>query len=99
MKLRKKEKKMDKTIGGYTKTSYSTTPTFAWVNWVDTLIKAGMLTHEDIPVFSFAPLDEIRKDLMEAGYPAKEIDSTIAGLSELPEYASSNRDQTSKNQN
>ena len=43
----------------------------------------------DLPIFSFAPLNDIRKDLEKIGYSTEEIDSTIEGLSELPEYENS----------
>lgn len=43
--------------------------------------------HDNIPVFSFAPLNQIEKDLKSLGWSDEEIVSTIRGLSELPEYA------------
>jgi len=80
----------------YTDIPYKTKPTFGEVGWVETLIKWGMLTHKDIPEFSFALLGQIRKDLKEAGRSQEEIESTIAGLSELPEYETSNRNAQSR---
>lgn len=56
-------------------------------------------THDKIPVFSFAPLDEIRKDFLKAGFPKEEIKSMIVGLSQLPEYANSKRSKKSKRKN
>ena|SRR3989338_10120897 len=49
-----------------------------------------VITHDDILPFSFAPLDQIRNDLAEAGYTAKEVDREIEALSELPQYAKKN---------
>lgn len=85
---------MPSTSTPYTQMRYTTKPTFTGVNWAEMMIEAGMLTHEDIPIFLFPPLEEIRKDLTEAGRSAEEIENTIAGLSELPEYANSHRNQT-----
>ena len=52
--------------------------------------------HEDIPVFGFKPLNEIRQQLIQAGHTTEHVNSIINGLSELPEYASkSNTDETS----
>ncbi|OGE25669.1 hypothetical protein A3C26_01755 [Candidatus Daviesbacteria bacterium RIFCSPHIGHO2_02_FULL_39_12] len=59
-------------------------------------LKRKTITHSDIPVFSFAPLSKIRKDLEKLDYSAEEIDSTIEGLSELPEYEDSKREQKSE---
>lgn len=78
----------------YSHLPYTSKPTFGGVDWAEMMIEAGTLTHEEIPTFSFAPLDQIRRDLMEAGHSTEEVDSTIAGLSELPEYANSQRNQT-----
>ena len=60
--------------------------------WLD----FGKLTHNDIPVFSFAPLVEIKKDLLASGYSKKDVKSMIIGLSELPEYANSKYNKTRK---
>lgn len=49
------------------------------------------VTHEDIPEFLFAPLDEVKKDLLDSGRSPEEVESVIAGLSQLPEYATSKR--------
>lgn len=76
--------------------TYKTRPTYSGVNWAELKIEAGNLTHDDIPVFSFAPLDHIREDLAQAGYTQEEVESTIAGLSELPEYADSKRNKKSR---
>lgn len=84
------------TIGTYGQTEYSANTTSGGVAWAELIIKSGMLRHDDIPVFSFAPLEEIRRDLLGAGHSIEEVDSTIAGLSELPEYANSNRNTSSK---
>lgn len=65
--------------------------------WIDQTIHKSNLTHENIPVFSFAPLDVIKKDYLEQGYSSEEVESMIAGLSELPEYAKSKRNKQSKN--
>lgn len=76
--------------------SYETRPTFRGVNWdeiIEDSTEAGTLTHEDIPTFSFASLDQIERDLEEQGYSEEEIESTIVGLSELPEYADSKRNK------
>ncbi len=54
------------------------------------------ITHEDIAITSFAPLDEIRKDFLSSGYSEDVVDSLIVGLSELPEYEESNNYQTGK---
>lgn len=77
------------TNSAYKYKPYDNKPTVGGVNWAEMKIEAGELTHEDIPMFSFASLDQIRKDLEETGYPQEEIDSTIVGLSELPEYENS----------
>ncbi len=85
---------MDKTSTPYTQ--YTSHHTFGGVDWAELLIESGMLRHEDIPVFSFAPLEQIRQDLLDAGYSHEEVDSTIAGLKQLPEYENSQRDTTSR---
>lgn len=61
------------------------------LRWLD----FGKIYHEDIPVFSFSPLDEIRKSLLESGHSKDEVDSVILGLSQLPEYDTSKRDKKS----
>lgn len=81
----------NQTIGDYTNIPYATTTTSTWVNWIETLIETKSVTHKDIPVFKFRPLEEIRSMLQKAGYGKKEVEGTISGLSELPEYASQNR--------
>lgn len=87
---------MTPTLSSWTDLPYETEPTLGGVDWAEMMIEAGTLTHDDIPIFSFAPLDQIRRDLVEAGHSEEEVESTIAGLSELPEYASSQRNQTSR---
>lgn len=87
---------MDNTSTPYTSLPYRTPPTFGGVSWAELLLEAGLLKHEDIPTFSFAPLDQIRKDLLGAGHSVEEVESTIAGLSELPEYAKGKRNQKRK---
>ena len=94
MKQKRKAKSMEPSYTPYIQLPYTYTPTFGGVGWAEMMIEAGTLTHDEIPTFSFAPLDEIRKDLAEAGHSEEEIESTIVGLSELPEYASSQREQT-----
>lgn len=85
------------TVGNYTNTPYKTISISRWVNWVETLIELKNITHKDIPVFEFRPLEEIRSMLEEAGYSQQEVEGTISGLSELPEYASqSNINKTGK---
>lgn len=84
---------MDDTSTPYTSLPYRTQPTFGGISWAGLLLEAGLLRHEDIPTFSFSPLDQIRKDLLETGHSVEEVESTIAGLSELPEYAKNNRKQ------
>jgi N-dimethylarginine dimethylaminohydrolase len=93
MKKRKERKMVDTTFSKYTQIPYGRTSAISGVEWAQMLNKAGLLSHEDIPVFSFASLKQIRKDLRKEGYSVAEIDSTIAGLSELPEYANSERNQ------
>lgn len=89
----------NQTIGNYTHLPYSTTSTSTWVNWTEVLVKYGELKHTDIPVFSYRPLDEIRRILKQEGYSTDEVEGTISGLSELPMYASqSNNNKASKRQ-
>lgn len=79
------------TIGNYTHLPYSTTPTSAWVNWIEMLIELGELKHTDIPVLTYKPLDEIRRMLKQEGYSTDEVEGTITGLSELPMYANQSK--------
>lgn len=83
------------TWGNYIGIPYTNPPTFSWVNLVETLIESRMLTHKDIPTFKFRPLEEVREMLQEAGYSQEDIDGTVSGLSELPEYANSHSNTTS----
>ncbi|OGK64407.1 hypothetical protein A2313_00790 [Candidatus Roizmanbacteria bacterium RIFOXYB2_FULL_41_10] len=60
------------------------------LEWKDMTINKGELLHQEIPMFTFPSLNEIRKEYLKKGYSSKEVNSMIAGLSELPEYARSN---------
>ncbi len=65
--------------------------------WTNT--QPTKLTHEDIPVFSFPPLEEVKKEFLQAGYSGEEVESVTAGLSELPEYATSKTNKTRREKN
>lgn len=67
--------------------------------WVGTSTPPTKLTHEDIPVFSFPPLEEVKKEFLQAGYSGEEVESITAGLSELPEYATSKVNKTRREKN
>ncbi len=79
---------MDNQTGmNYTQIPYKTRPTFGGVELAETLIEARIVTHDDIPMSSFASLDKIKIDMELQGFSPEEIEKNIAGLSELPEYA------------
>lgn len=65
----------------------------------DVSFESSINTHEDIPEFEFSPLDEIKKDLLNSGHLAEDVENVIAGLSELPEYATSRRNTKGKRKN
>lgn len=66
------------------------------IEWID--LDENELIHRSIPIFSFAPLEEIEAHFLGCGYSKREVKSLITGLSELPEYANSNRNKKSKRQ-
>lgn len=86
---------------GWPNTKPMSTPGDVFVGWLKEKItpvtvslgKEQTFTHEDIQTFSFAPLDQIRKDLAEEGYTQSEIDREIEALSELPQYAKGKRNK------
>ncbi len=55
---------------------------------------SDITSYDDIPVFNFRPLSEIRQSLEGAGHSATTIESIINGLSELPEYSSPDRTES-----
>jgi hypothetical protein len=43
--------------------------------------------HQAIDAFEFKPLETVKADLLEAGYPDAEVQDMINSMSELPKYA------------
>jgi hypothetical protein len=43
--------------------------------------------HKTIDVFDFKPLDEVKGELLAAGYAETEVNDMIEAMSELPQYA------------
>jgi hypothetical protein len=43
--------------------------------------------HQTIDTFDFRPLEEVKADLLNAGYPNAEAKDMIEAMSELPKYA------------
>jgi hypothetical protein len=43
--------------------------------------------HDTIETFDFRPLEKVKADLLEAGYPEAEVNDMIEAMSELPQYA------------
>jgi len=45
--------------------------------------------HKTVDTFDFKPLEEVKADLLEAGFPDAEVKDMIDAMSELPQYARS----------
>jgi len=43
--------------------------------------------HNTIDTFDFKPLEKVKADLLDAGYPDAEVQDMIDAMSELPQYA------------
>jgi hypothetical protein len=43
--------------------------------------------HQTIDTFDFKPLEEVKADLLDAGFPDAEVNDMIDAMSELPQYA------------
>jgi hypothetical protein len=43
--------------------------------------------HKTIDAFEFKPLEEVKAELLDAGYPDAEVQDMIDAMSELPKYA------------
>src|SRR5687768_3254328 len=43
--------------------------------------------HKTIDAFNFKPLEDVRAELLDAGYPDAEVKDMINAMSELPQYA------------
>jgi hypothetical protein len=43
--------------------------------------------HKTIDTFDFKPLEKVKADLLDAGYPDAEVQDMIESMSELPQYA------------
>ncbi|MDO8497778.1 MAG: hypothetical protein Q7S61_04500 [bacterium] len=95
---KRKEKKMTSFNFVQTNSEFSIYD-FGSISAKDVIFESPINTHEDIPEFQFAPLDEVKKDLLDSGHSSEEVEEVIAGLSELPEYAKSRRIAKSKKTN
>jgi hypothetical protein len=51
------------------------------------LMETAAERHKAIESFDFRPLDEVKADLLDAGYPDAEVQDMIDAMSELPQYA------------
>jgi hypothetical protein len=43
--------------------------------------------HKTIDTFDFKPLEKVKSELLDAGYPDAEVQDMIEAMSELPQYA------------
>jgi hypothetical protein len=43
--------------------------------------------HKTIDAFEFKPLEQVKAELLDAGYPDTEVQDMIDAMSELPQYA------------
>ena len=50
-------------------------------------MKTPVERHNTIESFDFRPLEEVKADLLDAGYPDAEVQDMIDAMSELPQYA------------
>jgi hypothetical protein len=51
------------------------------------LMKTAADRHKTIGTFEFKPLDKVKAELLDAGYPDAEVKDMIDAMSELPQYA------------
>ena len=51
------------------------------------LMETAADRHKTIDTFDFKPLEEVKAELLEAGYPDAEVQDMIDAMSELPPYA------------
>jgi hypothetical protein len=51
------------------------------------LMETAADRHKTIEAFDFKPLEEVKAELLDAGYPDAEVKDMIEAMSELPQYA------------
>jgi hypothetical protein len=51
------------------------------------LMETAADRHKTIDTFEFKPLEQVKADLLDAGFPDAEVHDMIASMSELPPYA------------
>jgi hypothetical protein len=51
------------------------------------LMKTAADRHKTLDTFEFKPLKKVKAELLDAGYPDAEVKDMIDAMSELPQYA------------
>jgi hypothetical protein len=51
------------------------------------LMETAADRHKTIDTFEFKPLNKVKAELLDAGYPDAEVQDMIDAMSELPQYA------------
>ena len=51
------------------------------------LMETAADRHKTIDTFEFKPFEQVKADLLDAGFPDVEVNDMIESMSELPQYA------------
>ncbi len=51
------------------------------------LMETAAQRHQTIDAFEFKPLEDVKAELLHAGFPEAEVQDMINAMSELPQYA------------
>lgn len=69
---------------------------YSKVIWVNEIVGESSFADNNIYLFEFRPLEQVKTILLSSGYSSEEVEKTIRGLSELPEYEGKSFKRSSK---